>query len=347
VTGGPGRARRRSRDWVSRPRDRLLDTRICDLGLRIEGTELERRTEQLTAELARRGFVFRPHFWLSDDWFCPDGVPGVAIPFYLAHPRLKRLERAQMLEVEGGTRSSCMRLLRHETGHAIANAYRVHLRRAWREHFGNPAQKYPETYLPRPYSKRYVIHLDDWYAQSHPHEDWAETFAVWLTPNSGWRTRYRGWSALRKLEYVDRLMEEIRARPPRVRTRRRVAPVRTLRMTLREYYADKRSRYGTDYPEFYDRHLLRLFSNDEAHRGGEPASHYIRRMRTEITGIVTRWTYEYRYRIDLVVQEMMRRCDKLDLYVVRDDPRMKLDLVSCLTTIVMNYLHSGNFMVAL
>jgi hypothetical protein len=252
-----------------------------------------------------------------------------------------------MLEVEGGTHSSCMRLLRHETGHALVNAYQVHRRRGWREHFGDPGQKYPDTYLPKPYSKRYVIHLDDWYAQSHPHEDWAETFAVWLKPNSGWRTRYRGWSALRKLEYVDALMDEIKAVPPRVRSRRRVAPARTLRLTLREYYAEKQSRYGTDYPEFYDRHLLRLFSNDEQHRRNEPASLYIRRTCAEITEIVSRWTFEYRYRIDLVVREMMRRCDKLDLHVVRDDQRMKLDFVSCLTMIVMNYLHSGKFMVAL
>lgn len=348
---GPGGAPRRTRrgpfPWVSLPRERLLDTRICDLGLRIEGTELEVRIAQLDAELERRGFVFRPHFWLSDEWFCPDGIPGVAIPFYLAHPRLKRLEHAHMLEVEGGTHPSCMRLLRHETGHALVNAYRVHRRRGWREHFGDPGQKYPDTYLPKPYSKRYVIHLDDWYAQSHPHEDWAETFAVWLKPNSGWRTRYRGWSALRKLEYVDALMDEIKAVPPRVRSRRRVTPARTLRLTLREYYAGKQSRYGTDYPEFYDRHLLRLFSNDEQHRRNEPASLYIRRTRVEVTGIVSRWTFEYRYRIDLVVREMMRRCDKLDLHVVRDDRRMKLDFVSCLTMIVMNYLHSGKFMVAL
>ncbi|HQU16481.1 MAG: putative zinc-binding metallopeptidase [Gammaproteobacteria bacterium] len=333
--------------WASLPKDELLDLRVCDLDLEIQGTDLEARIAQLCAELEQRGFVFRPHFWLSDDWFCPDGVPGVAIPFYLAHPRLKHLEQRHMLEAEGGTRSSCMKLLRHETGHAIANAYLVHRRRGWRKHFGKSTQTYPDTYLPKPYSKRYVIHLDDWYAQSHPDEDWAETFAVWLKPHSGWRTRYRGWSALHKLEYVDELMDEIRLLPPRVRNRRRVAPVRTLRMTLREYYEDKQSRYGVDYPEFYDRHLLRLFSNDEQYRNNEPASHYIRRTRVEVLGIVSRWTSEYRYRVDLVIQEMMRRCDKLGLRTIRDDHRMKLNLTSCLVMIVMSHLHSGKFMVAL
>ena len=66
-----------------------------------------------------------PHAWLSDEWFSPDNTPGIAIPFYLAHPRLMRLERRQILEVEGGTASECLRILRHETGHVVQHAYRL------------------------------------------------------------------------------------------------------------------------------------------------------------------------------------------------------------------------------
>src|SRR5262245_24993098 len=98
---------------------------MCDLHVRIEGSGLEARIRELHRELKERGIAFRPHFWLSDEWFCPDGVPGIAIPFYLAHPRLAKLELAQMNEVEGGTREWCMKILRHETGHAIENAYRL------------------------------------------------------------------------------------------------------------------------------------------------------------------------------------------------------------------------------
>ncbi len=195
--------------WVSWSRQKLLDTRICDLDLRIEDSELEARIRQLRKELRNQGFVFRPHFWLSEEWYSPDGVPGVGIPFFLAHPRLKSLENERMLEVEGGTRDWCMKLLRHETGHAVVNAYQLHRRRSWQQHFGKSSVKYPDSYLPRPYSKRFVIHLDNWYAQSHPDEDWAETFAVWLTPRFDWRARYRGWPALKKLEYIDTLMNEI------------------------------------------------------------------------------------------------------------------------------------------
>ena len=169
-------------DWATLSRERLLDLRICDLDLRIEGSEIERHLGTLYAELALHGFVFRPHCWLSDEWFSPDGTPGFAVPFYLAHPRLKRLEQDMMLEVEGGAEEHCLELMRHETGHALANAYRLHRRRDWQRHFGKSTQQYPKSYTPKPYSKRFVVHLDNWYAQSHPDEDWAETFAVWLRP---------------------------------------------------------------------------------------------------------------------------------------------------------------------
>jgi len=168
----------------------LLELRLCDLPVRLERSLVHRRVKRLYGELQHRGLPFRPHVWLSSEWFAPDGVPGIAIPFYLAHPRLEKLEKKQMLEVEGGSELACMRILRHEAGHAIDSAYRLHFRKDWRKVFGSYAQPYPESYRPRPHSRNYVLHLDSWYAQSHPAEDFAETFAVWLTPNSRWRQRY-------------------------------------------------------------------------------------------------------------------------------------------------------------
>ncbi len=176
-------------EWATWTDEKLLELRMCDLGLSIEGTDLEQWIGQLQAELRARGLKFRPHFWLSDEWFTPDGVPGIAIPFYLAQPRLAKLELAQMLEVEGGDPQSCLRILRHEAGHAIDNAYRLRRRPTRRRVFGTPDTPYPEYYTPKPYSKSFVHHLDHWYAQSHPDEDFAETFAVWLDPESMWSTR--------------------------------------------------------------------------------------------------------------------------------------------------------------
>ncbi len=196
--------------WTALKDDELLQKRICDLGVHIAGSELEGRIAQLYDELAAHGLAFRPACYLGDEWFSPAGSPAIAIPFYLAHPRLKTLEMHQMLQVEGGTPEWCQQLLRHESGHAIDHAYRFSSRDDWRAVFGSPETEYsPETYQPRPYSKGFVRNLPNWYAQAHPDEDFAETFAVWLsmTPEQ-WREQYRGWKALDKLEFVQCLMEE-------------------------------------------------------------------------------------------------------------------------------------------
>ena len=198
--------------WAALPDDELLQLRLKDLKVTLEGTWLERCLEELYDELAERGLRIRPHAWISNEWFSPDDTPGIAIPFYLAHPRLMRLERKMIIDVEGGTVPECMRILRHEAGHVVQVAYQLQRRRRWQELFGPSSTRYPDYYRPNPASRRYVYHLPLWYAQSHPDEDFAETFAVWLTPRSNWRRRYAGWPALKKLEYVDELMAEIAGR---------------------------------------------------------------------------------------------------------------------------------------
>src|SRR6187402_2271074 len=251
---------RLSQDWASLPDEALLDVRMSDLPLAIEGPLAERVT-QLRDEMAAKGLRCPIHFYLSDEWFTPDGATAIAIPFYLAHPRLEKLEDTQMLEVEGGEYEWCMRILRHEAGHAIDNAYRLRRRAKRREVFGSPAEPYPEFYTPKPYSKSFVLHLDSWYAQSHPDEDFAETFAVWLTPNSEWAQRYKGWKALRKLEYMDALMRSLRDQHPRVNNPAEIEPLRDVKVTLRQHYRNKRRHYGVDHPNFYDRDLRRVFSD--------------------------------------------------------------------------------------
>lgn len=335
--------------WAEYSDADLLQLRLCDLGLNALGPVLQRRIERLHEELEARELMFRPHCWLSDEWFSQDGIPGIAVPFYLAHPRLERLERKQMLEVEGGTQQWCMRILRHEAGHALDTAFRLHFRRRWREVFGPYSQPYPDYYQPKPYSKSYVLHLDSWYAQSHPAEDFAETFAVWLRPRSRWRSQYRDWPAMKKLRYVDELMEEIKNVRPAVRSRRRVAPLREIRRTLAEHYAEKRARYGIDYPDFYDRDLRKLFS-DPRHSTGNGrcgAAGFLRRIRPELRRVVSHWTGEYQYTIDQLLGEMIERCGELDLRLDRPVEQAKRDAMVMLTMQTMNYLHSGRHRVAL
>jgi len=161
--------------WVKFSDRKLLEMKISELELDFEQTNMVNFRDQLHAELKQLGLIFKPHCWFSDDWFSPDGVPGIAVPFYMAHRRLMRLERNQMLEVEGGTKEWCMRIMRHEAGHAIDTAFGLHRKRGYKATFGSYSAPYPETYIPKPRSKKFVFHLEPWYAQSHPAEDFAET----------------------------------------------------------------------------------------------------------------------------------------------------------------------------
>jgi hypothetical protein len=333
--------------WSQLADDELLDMRFCDLALTIPDTPLEARIARIHAELARRQIRFRPYFWLSAEWFTPDGIPGVAVPFYLAHPRLMKLEESQMLEIEGGTHRWCMKLLRHEVGHAIDNAFRLRRRRKWQELFGRSSQTYPDYYQPKPHSKRFVQHLDYWYAQSHPTEDFAETFAVWLTPGSQWQKRYHGWPALQKLSYVDSLMVELASQPQRVRSRALEEPLHRLKTTLREHYAEKRRRYGVDYPSFYDRDLRKLFCGGENAQGGRTAAAFLRRVRPEIRRLVARWTGEYQYTIDQVLKDMITRCKDLGLRVHGPEDQLKMEAAILLSVQTMNYLHGGHHRLAM
>jgi hypothetical protein len=333
--------------WEGWDDARLLELRFSELDLRIEGSPVEPHVQQVLRELHERGLTFRMQFWLSNDWFCPDGVPGVAIPFYMAHPRLAKLEHTQMLEVEGGTPEWCLRILRHEAGHAIENAYRLRRLRRRIELFGPSSQKYPDYYTPRPYSKSYVFNLDSWYAQSHPDEDFAETFAVWLTPGSDWAQRYAGWKASEKLEYVDGLMKELAGRRPEVRRGRKVDTLPSLRQTLREHYEERRRRYRIDEPELYDRDLRRLFSSDPEHAGNMPAARFLQRLRREARRIVRRWTGEYLYIVDQVLTDMIGRCRELDLRLRDPEDQARQEFLVFLAIQTMNYLHSGRHRQAL
>src|SRR5512138_3925388 len=312
-------------DWPDLSDEQLLDVRLSDLRLSISGT-LAARIDQLRAELDARSLKLPVHFYLSNEWFTPDGGTAIAIPFYLAHPRLERLEESQMFEVEGGEHEWCMRILRHEAGHAIDHAFRLHRRRKRLDIFGPSSKPYPEFYTPKPYSKSFVLHLDAWYAQSHPDEDFAETFAVWLTPNAHWEARYAGWPALKKLEYVDRLMKDVAGRPPVVDRTEEVEPLRRLRKTLRQHYRRKRRHYGVDHPAFYDRDLRRLFSDAPEVAGNPTAAQFLARMRRPLRRLVGSWTGIYQYTIDQVLEDIIQRCRelKLRLAVPEDQARQEL-----------------------
>ena len=326
--------------WASLPDNDLLRLRLKDLKVSIEGTWLEGCLEDLYDELAQRGLRIRPHAWMSNEWFSPDDTPGIAIPFYLAHPRLMRLERKMMIDVEGSTVPECMRILRHEAGHVVQASYRLQRRRRWQELFGPSSTRYPQYYRPNPASRRYVYHLPLWYAQSHPDEDFAETFAVWLAARSNWRKRYAGWPALKKLEYVDELMAEIATEKPVLTRRLRVDPLSRLTQTLAEHYEKKRAHYAVDYPKIYDPDLRRIFSDDPKHRRSPAASAFLRSNRARIREAVSRWTGEYELTLDAVFDDMIRRCRELKLRAVGSERQLRLEFIVLLTAKTVHSLYS-------
>lgn len=317
--------------WADRSREELLDLRFCELRIDVPRTTLGERVDTLGQELERAGLRFRPYVWFSTDWFTPDGFTGFAVPFYLAHPRLVRLERNQMFDVEGGTHDSCLKLLRHEAGHALDHAYRLRRRRSFREVFGKVSAPYRESYAVDPDSRRFVLNLDQWYGQSHPVEDFAETFAVWLDPESRWRQRYRGWPALAKLEYVDELMRELEGQPPAVRTRERVEQIAGLRTTLREYYRKKRAYYDVELPSLHDSGLRRVFEVGRNRR--EAAGAFLRRRRGALRRRVAAVTGEHPYVVDQLVNELIPRCRRLGLRLRTGEREAEVDVAVLLASL--------------
>lgn len=329
---------RRKFAWENLSDDELLKQRLRSLKVTVEGSWVEDCVSTLYEELEERGIRLRPHTWISSEWFSPGGVPGIAIPFYLTHPRLMKLERKMMFDVEGGTWRECMAILRHEAGHALQHGYQLQRRRRWQQLFGPSSKHYPRYYRPNPASRRYVQHLRLWYAQSHPDEDFAETFAVWLRPRSNWRTRYAGWPALKKLEYVDELMSEIAGKRPPVTMRERVDPLGRLSQTLEEHYKKKQAFYAFTPPKTYDRDLSRLFSADPRHYRSMPASTLIRRHRAQIRRLVARWTGENQLTLDAVLDDMISRCRDLDLRAVGPEQKLVLDFIVLVTAKTMHAL---------
>lgn len=333
-----------SADWVQLSDGELLKRRISQLGLRLEGTLVEPLIQKLYEELGGKGLLFRPPCHIGDEWFVPVGIPAIFIPFFLVNERLRQLERNTMLEVEGDTPEWFMKLIRHEAAHAYFYAYQLQKRIRLRRVFGaTSAEETPQFYRPRPYSRSYVVHLDDWYAQSHPDEDFAETFAVWLTPGLDWRAQYQGWNALQKLEYVDELMRSLAGKPPVFEPRYRASDYDCLGIKLKTYYARKRKLFEDSYPDFYDNDLRQLFSATPDLSGRVAATDYLRRHRRELVDAVCQWTNEKKYRVDKLLNQLIERCEQLNLHIKAYDPRQNLQVAAFITTLVMNHLFTGKF----
>ena len=321
----------------------ILKKPIKDLGLKLEGSPIERLVHQLYRELERKGLrKFRPLCYLSDEWGCPSGEPVIGIPFYLADPKLARLEK-EMNDLED--RDEIMMYLRHEAGHAFNYAYALYRTPEWRDLFGPFRRPYRDSYRPVPFSRRFVRHIAGWYAQKHPDEDFAETFAVWLTPRSQWRQRYKGWGAMVKLRYVDRMARRLRdAEPVRPKGHTDVT-VEEMETTVEEFYKKALDEETQSVELALDTDLVDIFKvSKRRKKGTRAASDLLRENRKTLIDKVTYWTGVRRSLVRRLVESIEGRVAELGLRVaVREEKGNLTEVSAYATALAMNYLARGKF----
>ena len=332
--------------WEALSDDELLHLRICDLNVRIQGTDLELRVRQLARELDAKGLRLKPVCFLSDEWLSPGDQAAIGIPFFLSHPRLKALENRMMFEVEGGGAAWCMKLLRHEAGHAFDHAYRLSRQDDWKELFGSPRTKYqPYYYEIDPESRDFVVNVPDNYAQAHPVEDFAETFAVWLNPASGWRERYAGRPALKKLRFVDRLMREVKTRPL-PRRKPIVGPeARALQSTLFSYYERKLRLFPLGDPGATAKALKQIFRVSRALEPTDRASDFIRTHKRPVVDAIAGWSGERRNQVARVVASLAQLCTTHRLVLREPEERTLVKFSTFATTLIVNRLRTHSYRV--
>jgi hypothetical protein len=321
----------------------ILAKPIREFGLRLEGSPVERFVQQLYRELDARGLhKFRPVCYLSDEWGCPSGEPVIGIPFYLADPKLAQLE-SEMNDLEDSR--EIMMYLRHEAGHAFNYAYRLYNSPEWRELFGPFRRAYRDNYRPIPFSRKFVRHMAGWYAQKHPDEDFAETFAVWLTPRSQWRKRYKGWDALKKLQYVDRIARKFSNLDPLRRRGYTDITADEMESTVGEFY---RLTLAEDIPLeelAVDTDLADIFNiSPKRHKFVRLAHEMLDQHRKAIVDKIAYWSGVQRPIVKRLVESICKRVEELGLRVdVRREPDYLTEFTVYTTALAMNYLARGKF----
>jgi Putative zinc-binding metallo-peptidase len=330
---------------LSPDREALLQARIKDLRLHLAGTPLERYIQQLYAELEAKGISLRPQCYLSDQWGCPSGVPVIGIPFYLADPKLLSLEAE--LSGSAETELEIMMYLRHEAGHAFNYAYKLFETEEWQKLFGDYNKPYKEEYKPRPFSRKYVVHISGWYAQKHPDEDFAESFAVWLTPGSDWAKRYNGWGALKKLHYAEHIVQKLGRAAPIVQIDERDAAVEEMEETVLDHYRMRQLAEKVDFQlhEHLDQDLVNLFEPPGAAGvGAASAETLIRSERQSLIESVAQYSGVSQSVVRSLVDHILNRAAALGLTVRVDDAREYMTrLTSLVTALAMNYLYTDRF----
>jgi hypothetical protein len=319
----------------------LLQRRICDLHLKIEGTRLEEMIADLYLELEQAGLNFRPGNYLSDGWGCPNLVPIIGIPFFLANQKLRKI-KGQLTGSEVESDADLMKILRHEAGHAFNYAYRIYEDPEWGRIFGKFSTPYKERYNAKPFDPGYVRHVAGWYVQKHPDEDFAETFAVWLAPDSDWRRKYADTPALAKLLFIDSAAVKFGKKTPVITGGKLDMPVEKMTETVETWFDEYKDAHHRkiDLHNIINEDLKRLFPSVQ----GKPAIQSMRSQRNQLIIYTNYWTGMDRDTLTALVDELLKRIETLGLKIEPGQDKMPMISVSAfVTTLAMNYVKSGKF----
>jgi hypothetical protein len=312
----------------------LLLTPLNRLGLCLESSLLAEPVRLAMTDLRRAGIKkLQPYFYLSTGYGTVASTTSISLGFYDCSLPLHQLNyEARGFEY---TFTDQVDLVRHELGHAFSYAYKLYRRSDFREVFnvrGNYFNTYPATnrYVERanPWSRDFVNPGGDYYAQKHPDDDFAETFCVWLRPRYNWRRAYQRYpGALRKLEFVDFIVHELRREAPLIdQAPYPFEPLDECQLTVRQFFKVGSTRpYRLKATGYIDPDLLELFwqspsRRDERRRRRDYvlADNFVRKHKRNIVAQVSRWTGVD----DQVVKDFLDKCSAraraLDLWVRKD-----------------------------
>ncbi|PIR23238.1 MAG: hypothetical protein COV44_03795 [Deltaproteobacteria bacterium CG11_big_fil_rev_8_21_14_0_20_45_16] len=331
--------------WEELSDQDLLKLRIRDLKLRLENSDIYPLIQTVEKELRDKGLSIQTRLYIGDEWFSPEDTVAISIPFFLTHPRLRQLERKMMYDCEGEKEADFLKLLRHEFGHVFDHAFKVSRRKKWKKVFGDNTKDYqPEAYRARPYSRNFVHNISDQYAQAHPDEDFAESFAVWLDPKSNWRVFYKNWPALKKVQYVESLSREFSEKKVLPAKGRMIADAKSLSTSLEHYYKRKKKYLKTDLPDFYNADLKKIFLlPEDGRKKSKLASSYLRRQRKFLVTILAPWTKERKIIINQILNKLIFRSRESKLLLPEDEAQMQSALIAYLASLLTRYRMTGRW----
>jgi hypothetical protein len=234
--------------------------------------------------------------------------------------------------------------LRHEAGHCFNYAHKLYETEEWKKLFGDYNRPYREDYKPQPFSKKYVVHISGWYAQKHPDEDFAETFAVFMTPGSDWEARYKGWGALKKLQYMKSVVERLGNGPPLVNLEERDLDVDQMEETVLDHYRLRALEEKVDVQlgEHLDQDLCNLFEDPK--EGAPGAAMLLRAERQDMLESVTQYSGVSRAVVKSLLDHLLERTQALGLTVELDQAKeYVMRFTSLLTALSMNFLYTDRF----